>query len=242
MHRQLFIASYVVSSVLRFSLSLPSSFPLVFAIMVVTEITSAPMVVLMDASVMVASQVRLDLSKMRLRSDQLLWLKRPQICGAASSRWVPLCTWQQPGMLTAGMNRTRLLQLSDWQVKWDVHRFKAGSTAKYACGVPSAGGASAPLGASWWTGLESGLRSRPTLRCAYWGCCPHCSALCRQVGCHVTSMIELWAGCKPHDFLSTCTGAGTSLQQLCRLSCRARNLSSICMAVDDMPFRSLIVA
>ena len=56
-HRRLFIVSYVASSLLRFSLSLAGSFPLIFAIMVATEITSSPVPVLMDASVMVASQV-----------------------------------------------------------------------------------------------------------------------------------------------------------------------------------------
>ena len=62
-HRRLFIVSYVASSLLRFSLSLAGSFPLIFAIMVATEITSSPVPVLMDASVMVASQVALMLLK-----------------------------------------------------------------------------------------------------------------------------------------------------------------------------------
>ena len=57
-HRQLFIMSYVLSSLLRFSLGLTDKFPVAFMICVLTELISPPVMILMDAATMtVASKV-----------------------------------------------------------------------------------------------------------------------------------------------------------------------------------------
>ena len=97
-HRKLFIASYVVSSLLRFSLSLVGSFPLIFAIMVATEITSSPVPVLMDASVMVASQAGLLHLPLRPHPAEIHMLlappstATPELGTASCPNRIPHCT------------------------------------------------------------------------------------------------------------------------------------------------------
>ncbi|KAK9796993.1 hypothetical protein WJX73_010487 [Symbiochloris irregularis] len=54
-HWPLFIACYIVSSLVRFSISLTSSFPVALAVCVLTELFSPPVMILMDAATMAAS-------------------------------------------------------------------------------------------------------------------------------------------------------------------------------------------